>query len=93
MALPPSAASALGADMSSKGFGAPAAPESGPSLTEPEDGGDDKVLHEIAGDVVDAIQGGSKQEAAKFLVELVQRVNGVKGGAAAPEGASAPEEE
>lgn len=88
MALPPSAASALASDMPTKGFGSPSA-SSSTDDGEPTEDGDAKVLHEIAGDVVDAIQAGSKEEAAKFLVELVQRV---KGGAEATGGAAALEE-
>jgi hypothetical protein len=72
MALPPSAASALAADMPGKGFGAVS---KGAEPSEPtDDDSSPDIMQEIAGDVIDAIQAGSKDEAAKFLVELIERM-------------------
>lgn len=74
MALPASAVADLASDMPSKGFGASKSSPVAEATTEKD--GEEGVLSEIAGDVVDAIQSGSKDEAVKFLVELVQRVTG-----------------
>ena len=84
MALPESAVSALTEDLPSKGFGAPKA---APSLPDSPDGEKD-VVHEIAGDVIDAIQAGSRDDAVKFLMELMERMTG--SGAPEPP-ASSPE--
>jgi hypothetical protein len=81
MPLPAAAVASLAEDMPSKGFGAPKSSPT-PDATSADDG-EASVLSEIAGDVVDAIQSGSKEEASKFLVELVQRVAGGNSGAAA----------
>jgi hypothetical protein len=77
MAFSEGAVADLASSMSSKGIGsskASPAPDSEPAMSS-EDGETD-VMHEIAGDCIDAIQSGSKDEAAKFLVELVERMTG-----------------
>ena len=75
MALPPSAASALAADMPSKGFGTMS--KDGPSSEPaPEDDGKPDVYEDIAGDFMQAMTSGDKAEAAKFLREFVERCMG-----------------
>jgi hypothetical protein len=88
MALPASAAADLASDMPSKLGGPPPMLASDTDDAAGPEDGDSKVLHEIAGDVFDAFQAGSKDEAAKFLVELVQRVTGGAPATAASPGES-----
>jgi hypothetical protein len=78
MALPSSAAATIASDMAAKGgLGASgASDDEGPPSAPGSEDDDTSVLHDIAGDVVDAIQSGSKDEAAKFLIELVERCAG-----------------
>lgn len=67
--LPEGAAKALAADLPGK-MGMSSEP------TPSEDDGakpETDVMHEIAGDVIDAIQAGSREEATKYLVELIER--------------------
>ena len=64
--------------MASKGIGSSSGsmPKPADSEPSPAEDGESGVMHEIAGDCIDAIQSGSKEEAAKFLVELVERMTG-----------------
>ena len=75
MALSSDTAASLAKDMASKGMGgAVSVGEPSPSPdASPDEAAPPDVLQQIAGDVVDAVKSGNKEEAAKFLVELVER--------------------
>ena len=75
MALPPSAAAALASGMSKNGIGGgkPSPPDMPDEAPEKDEGA---VHLDIAKDVISAIKSGSEEQAAKFLVELVERMGG-----------------